>query len=570
MLTIRIDMEMCRVCLRAGIGTTPLFGSITEKFQEVTGLSANSENGLPNALCAKCLGRLKLAHNFRKQSIESENHLHDFIAQVNREFQYKIPAPEEENSNKSTDIGMEMLIESESETEEVESGSNNVEECEKDTVELVEYEFSIKDIIQDNLQESQISMKDECMEIEELDEEIIEKIIEEDPVSSYDEVDDANSQESNLTPTKLKRRDNFSLESHYCVQCDKDFSTRTNLHRHVQTHNGQKPFVCSVCGNGFTQKGSLKQHMHLHTGERPFKCSHCDRSFTQAKTLVNHTRRHTGEKPFTCTECGVNFRQKDGLKRHMLRHLDTPQKVFQCTVCERQLLSKYSFENHMRKHLDSDQKVITGGQKFNCTECSRSFFSQKTLEAHQRAHAGEAPFKCTYDDCEAAFVRHSGLKTHLKRHEIVAKSTAEIPAEAEDNAISYVEECVDFPNKFPCNRCSKVFTLKRSLLTHLKNHNLANSYVFKCDDCKIGFTSKRSLKLHRKNHHQEVVLDLNTCECGVDFVSYVDLVNHINQTHDEIDDNCFFCGEHFQSKIAMSEHILEHEYHEDVAAGSAE
>lgn len=49
--------------------------------------------------------------------------------------------------------------------------------------------------------------------------------------------------------------------THYCMKCNKDFSTRTNLTRHLLTHDGQKPYTCNICGNKFTQNGSLKSHM---------------------------------------------------------------------------------------------------------------------------------------------------------------------------------------------------------------------------------------------------------------------------------------------------------------------
>lgn len=101
---------------------------------------------------------------------------------------------------------------------------------------------------------------------------------------------------------------------HICVKCNKDFSSKTNLIRHMQTHDGVKPFQCNVCGNSFTQNGSLKQHMHIHTGVRPFVCQYCNRGFTQSKSLTFHMRRHTGEKPFKCEQCGQCFRQRDGLK----------------------------------------------------------------------------------------------------------------------------------------------------------------------------------------------------------------------------------------------------------------
>lgn len=51
---------------------------------------------------------------------------------------------------------------------------------------------------------------------------------------------------------------------HICIKCQKIFSTRTNLIRHIQSHDGNKPYVCEICNKGFTQSGSLKQHMYIH------------------------------------------------------------------------------------------------------------------------------------------------------------------------------------------------------------------------------------------------------------------------------------------------------------------
>lgn len=156
---------------------------------------------------------------------------------------------------------------------------------------------------------------------------------------------EVNRVNSKCTPVKRPRRrkqkksiagagDDVEDEAHICEVCNKDFSTRTNLLRHMNTHDGVKPYRCDVCGNCFTQNGSLKQHMHIHTGDRPYQCEFCDRGFTQAKSLVFHMRRHTGEKPFTCDECGMTFRQKDGLKRHQIvRHTSEPKSAWSCDTC---------------------------------------------------------------------------------------------------------------------------------------------------------------------------------------------------------------------------------------------
>lgn len=100
----------------------------------------------------------------------------------------------------------------------------------------------------------------------------------------------------------------------YCRKCNRDFSTKTNLNRHMHSHDGNRPFSCAECSKSFTQKSTLKQHMYTHTGERPYVCEVCNRGFTQCKSLIFHMRRHTGEKPFHCEYCLITFRQKDALR----------------------------------------------------------------------------------------------------------------------------------------------------------------------------------------------------------------------------------------------------------------
>ncbi|XP_065083428.1 zinc finger protein 543-like [Ochlerotatus camptorhynchus] len=135
-----------------------------------------------------------------------------------------------------------------------------------------------------------------------------------------------------------------------CVECVKSFSTKTNLNRHLQTHNGNKPFACPLCQKGFTQSGSLKQHLLIHQNLRPYVCTICGQGFTQQKTLTFHMRRHTNEKPFVCPHCSYAFRQKDGLKRHVLvKHTEKDAKSFRCDECEHIFQSRYALSMHRKR-----------------------------------------------------------------------------------------------------------------------------------------------------------------------------------------------------------------------------
>ncbi|KFM75706.1 putative zinc finger and SCAN domain-containing protein 5D, partial [Stegodyphus mimosarum] len=79
---------------------------------------------------------------------------------------------------------------------------------------------------------------------------------------------------------------------HFCHICNKSFSLKGNLKKHLNLHTGERPFCCNVCKKTFAQKGNLKIHMRIHTGERPYACKFCSKKFSQYFALKRHVRTH--------------------------------------------------------------------------------------------------------------------------------------------------------------------------------------------------------------------------------------------------------------------------------------
>lgn len=272
----------------------------------------------------------------QQQHTEEEDHDNEIA-----ELQEEAVENHGELQNSQTDIN-DLEINEESQTNSqlteltVDNYNNDEEENadEENSVDndgyISEYEAMLTNNQVDNLQYStefvdensieEVALQENTYYLQNVEKEEVPNGDDEDGnVYDIDDDDDGDVQPETLTinepkelPAKTSAKKQF--RRFYCEQCQRDFSTKTNLNRHMQSHAGAKPFACTECDKSFTQKSSLKQHMFTHTGERPYVCEICNRGFSQCKSLVFHMRRHTGEKPFQCEYCLIQFRQKDALR----------------------------------------------------------------------------------------------------------------------------------------------------------------------------------------------------------------------------------------------------------------
>ncbi|XP_029434657.1 zinc finger and BTB domain-containing protein 11 [Rhinatrema bivittatum] len=144
-----------------------------------------------------------------------------------------------------------------------------------------------------------------------------------------------------------------------CQYCGKCYSWKKDWYSHVKSHSVTEPYKCTVCGKEFFEKALFRRHVKKATHGKKGRakqnlervCEHCGRKFTQLREYRRHMNNHEGVKPFECLTCGVSWADARSLKRHVRTH--TGERPYVCPVCNEAYIDARTLRKHMtRNHGD--------------------------------------------------------------------------------------------------------------------------------------------------------------------------------------------------------------------------
>ena len=186
-----------------------------------------------------------------------------------------------------------------------------------------------------------------------------------------------------------------------CDQCDKDYSRKAELRRHIEwQHTLAIQIPCTICKKTFARKLHLKNHMKIHN-PKTIPCDKCSKMFGTAGGLNLHKRTVHIFKSFKCYQCNNKYKTLSALNIHIRTvHI---QEKFSCNLCDH-VATKMS---NLKVHKES---IHEEKKHWFCKACSYSCYAKFAFIIHMRIHTGEKPFQC--NKCLSRFRQIHNLRRH--------------------------------------------------------------------------------------------------------------------------------------------------------------
>ena len=295
-------------------------------------------------------------------------------------------------------------------------------------------------------------------------------------------------------------------DRYHCVFCDRKFTQKSALTRHLPSHDPDNPYYCKTCKQSFADLPSFTDHMDTNTlndetsGARScaVKCDLCSKMFSNPSNLRRHKKVHCPEHKYKCEVCQHSFAKESQLIRHMRRH-DTISDGYPCTLCDKVFKHMITLNKHIFVHSGKDKFK----NEFQCPLCEIGCSTKMALSRHLNGHyAVENKFPCTI--CQESFNSKNALQSHKQKRHGKGRLVKCNVCDQNVPKSSLAEHMTAHPEGvlLKCEVCDLTLASKQSLKRHMETHGQVENPL-KCDVCDIFFATEDVLKIHTGSKHEK-------------------------------------------------------------------
>ncbi|KAM3595822.1 uncharacterized protein V6R79_003372 [Siganus canaliculatus] len=373
-----------------------------------------------------------------------------------------------------------------------------------------------------------------------------------------------NRQNLRRTNKKQKPRRHVGSERYTCLICNKTFTRKVSIERHMAVHIVEKPLRCSLSGTSSTTREGFQTDLRPRNPEAGNQVP-MEENPTPQQNLERTQRepsRTKGEEQLMPIKAELSPGLEQDQSPELPQVKDEQEDVG--TSQEGEQLGALAEAPRIQVTLplvpensEGDENRLVqkpSGVQMSCSVCGKTFSTQFNLSRHTEHFHGEKLVSCSV--CEKSFRSLFYLKQHMAVHKKKSFSCS-VCKKAFASKLHLRRHTEHFHGEtlVNCSVCEKSFRSLFCLKQHMDQHT--EQKPFSCPVCKKAFASRLYVRRHMTCHQEEKPFSCSVCKKA--FASKMYLRNHMMCHKDEKPFSCSVCNRSYRRKIELTRHMFTHD-----------